>query len=140
MTKKVKKNLQTVSANLLKALDTRLKTPPFFTAAFAAFESCETWYPTEKLTDEDQINVLREKLNNLINEMSGSRKEYFLSCFDDVLDGYNIFLEQHCSKQKTQKGITLEESYASYWELFHEIPAAKHFIKLFEFVQVKSYS
>ena len=132
--------LQAVCQKLSTLLDERLKTPPFFFAAFEAFHSIEEWYNAEKFYAEDQIELLIEKLRNLLEEIKGARRDKFNNNFEDVLCGYNLFLKHHCEDVRQGSSTSLETIYKSFWEFYKDIPQTKLFIKLFEFEQVKSYS
>lgn len=139
---RVKDDLEMISSDLFTPFDTRLKTPALFDAAYEAFGVCEEWYDSEKFSSEEQLLVLREKIDNLLKYIKESRNENFTQRVGGIVHGYDTFLTHHIERVKNQKSdeMNLEDLYASFWEHFHEMDSMNNFIELFEFIQRKSYS
>ena len=124
----MKRDLEELCTLLEDALNTRLKTPPQFEALSKAFNDPEKWYNIERFMDHEQMQLLKEKVGNILIHVKGQFGHTFIPLVDEICTGYNLFLYQYVStivlgaSSSSDRSVSLpmKDVYKQFYENYHQ--------------------
>ena len=96
------------------------------------------WYDENDL--QGNLDKVRDAIQSIFEELSKEEQDFVQSNRRAVTIGYYVWCE-HCRiERENQAQITTEVLYQQFWANNHDDDDMKPFLRLFELIQLKSYS
>ena len=129
--------LQNWCRDLVSNWKERLRTPPLMEKAKDALNLNYSWYIPGDDESEDRAKT---DLTAVIAELHEDQKDFFENKDSALLVGYVYFIQLVKENKHNNPKITQEECFKLYWEKYNLDINGAIFIKLYQYIQLKSYS
>ena len=140
----VKKGLAKICEKLKENLDDRLRKSELMKTAQHVLSSSFDWFDIKLLqTDQGQqdlANKVNGNLSNLATKMGAEWKEELDLNDDDVFVGYCRWINLCKSDKNSDLNISDEKLWQIYYEKYKDDERSEIFIRMFQRVQLKTYS